>query len=662
MNKYVRIILLTLILVSFMDTGHIPNVKADGSIQSMSWEVDFVIDLGDNGYSASTNATSNTENSFMGRYITIGDYYVTDSWSLFVKAKDDVGIEEYNGNTYALVYEADSKTDAWALVGQVGSYGGFDFWHEYPNINYDLSPNSSYFMGMQSTSRTDQEMHIRFTSSGNFPMVKGDAGSVASWLDPLTGETDLMIDLCIYAEVPAWKNGETINNTFTGNEFGKVFHRAVNYTFPIDNETIDISGRTYTFWLPANETFSQIYYYSGGYLALDSSDYTVVRDYNATYHKVTIPEATIDTYGDAYKIESGWQYFSYDFYGIFYENGTMAEENATVYAYRSGYDVEEFNITDGFGEYNSNLTVDLFTWQVGTEIRRISPNSLSETFYLTTSDKTLTYYGFEVRDYSNVIAIGAYLESYKAINGTERLIERVDIGSGYNEVQLLLVYQTSYHLVVITSEQTVYDQSYFIAGVDTSPMVVLNEISFENSIHIAHEHIRVAHFREDDALTNITVNYQDTLERTDALNWTVWDRWGVMHYNVSNVGGQLVSFTWDGADNETVYVSKLYITHSYYDDPIFTEILFVPQEDKTSLIDFSFLGTSIIPLDQIFMIGLVWVMGGIFSFVSVGIGSIFVAGMTTLLKFWGMLNTDWTIIAFLWGMALTIIFSRGRMK
>jgi len=666
MRKF-RLGLVLLLLIPLLNMGHIQLVKADGAIQSMPWEADFTIEIGNDasGGWSDNSSTSLDAGNYIARYIQIGDYYITDSYSMWVRLDDVDPSDPYDGDLYALVYEAVSSSDAGAFVEDLGDRDGYDGWWEFKYGNEDLSGNSSYFLGLTGQARGGTEdCRIDMIASGNHPMIIDSAYSgdpyFQTYEDPITGETGYYYDIAVYLDAPAWKNGETVNNTFTGNEFGKVFHRAVNYTFPIDNATIDISGRSYTLWIPANETFSQIYYYSGGYLTLPSSAYTVIRDYNATYHKITIPEATIDSYGDAYKIESGWQYYAYDFYGVYYENGTMYEENATVYAYRDGYDVEEFNITFGVGEYNSNISVDLFTWEVGSDIRKIVPNNLAETYYLTTSDQTMAFYGFEVRDYSNVIAGGAYLESYKTINGTERLIERVDIGTGYNEVQLLLVYQTSYHLAVVTSEQTVYDQGYFIAGVDTSPMIVLNEISFENSIHIAHEHILIAHFREE--LTNITINYQDQLEMTDSLNWTVWDRWGVMHYNVSNVGGQIVSFTWSGADNETVYVSKLYITHSYYDNPMFTEILFVPQEDKTDLIDFSFLGTSIIPLNQIFMIGLVWIMGGIFSFVSVGIGSIFIAGMTTLLTFWGLLDVDWKIIAFMWGMALTIIFSRGRMK
>ncbi|GAG32263.1 unnamed protein product, partial [marine sediment metagenome] len=118
------------------------------------------------------------------------------------------------------------------------------------------------------------------TYDGNFP-------------DPMTGETGgVNIDYWVRGYITAYNYSSTTFNQYYGNVTEYYARRDFNITFPTS------SGEQIQVFYPKTENIDNVTYSNGGLfdLALSTDNYTNVV-FNTTHRRLTLPTATIDSYG-----------------------------------------------------------------------------------------------------------------------------------------------------------------------------------------------------------------------------------------------------------------------------------------------------------------------------------------------------------------------------
>ena len=418
-----------------------------------------------------------------------------------------------------------------------------------------------FFMGAWAASQAGTSVLAYSTNGGTLKSIDDTTGFAD---DPFV-ETNSHADRTYNIQFRGWgyKNTYTTHNLYYGNATHYVARRDLNYTFPTGS-----GQRQIRITYPVDEYVVNVTRSNGGAFdtILSSSDFTDA-SLNATHKLITIPEATIALYGGDYRTFTQSYNYLYTFYGLYYENGTSAGD-VDVTVYFTDGTTTTINV-NGTLIYGADETIDEISWEVpeptGQDARPIAFYQSSGTVYLFTPEDTYGVYQFDINDYSGRVGQGeCYLESYRAVNGTWRLVERRQFTGIYNDVPMLMVLYKIYKIQIRFSDGSIYDHGYFYPGVDLEPTIAITTIPFSDQAHTVYQYITAEATRPN--ATHIQLEYTDETPGydTSAANMTITYRNGSQAYTTAVAGADSITFNWYGANNVTDYVVYLYLTHQLH--------------------------------------------------------------------------------------------------
>jgi len=249
----------------------------------------------------------------------------------------------------------------------------------------------------------------------------------------------------------------------------------------------------------------------------------------------------------------------YTFTGTYYENGTRAWGDAVTVTTTGTEYTDEFLVNGTSTQYYTPEP-ETFYWDIGGGYSRYIFSYGSENFTVTIPESTFYVYQFTVKDHTGKTGLGdCYLEAYRAINGTETLVERMKIYIG-NPVPLNLVYGRTYHLQVLFADGSRYDWGYFMAGGVDEINLILKAVTFTDQAQILFNHIHVEATR---TATVVTVNYLDDLNHTTWANTTIRIRNGAVVLEAPRTNSSY-TVNWGGADADTGYTVTVAGEHTDY--------------------------------------------------------------------------------------------------
>jgi hypothetical protein len=426
-------------------------------------------------------------------------------------------------------------------------------------------------------------------------------------------------------------------NLYVGNGTHYTARRDINYTFPAGavNEEITMSFNT-------SEAIQNVTRYNGGAWGqtLDPTEYST-GTLNGTHNVLTIPEATINSYGGLYRVYTNSYSYYYEVGGAFYENGTSYGAVNITAETTGGTVTYEVDGTTGIG---SNDEIISFQWDVGDAYRFIYPRAAHENFNIFFPDDNYATYEFELRDFTGELYTGptSYIESYRYVNGSEAMIERILIQDVVNEIPLTLVQYQTYTLTVILPDGSSVEFGLFVAGALANPVLALTEISFSSRAQITYQYVTVESTRVTS--TQITVNYNDTLTDTDEVTILIEYRNGTDIYTDTSFEDS-VQWNWASADQYTDYVINVEITHGIFGEMSYREIIGVsrPFNPFPSLEAIGTFGP--IEPGNLLSIFIVAVCALAFSYLSAEVGGFVAVAVAGILRYWGVNDFDYTTLA-----------------
>lgn len=245
--------------------------------------------------------------------------------------------------------------------------------------------------------------------------------------------------------------------------------------------------------------------------------------------------------------------YEYVFSDTYFENSTLYVPPVNVTYTELGIN-KEFNTSGGY-TLLTGTNIESFYWNIGGGYVRRIYSVESENFTITMPEGTFYAYGFTVKDYTGKLGLGnAYLEAYRTINGTETLVERMKIVQP-NPTVLNLVFGRTYHIQVLFADGSRYDWGYFLAGTDTTNIIIIRSTDFTDQAHMIYNIIQVDAQRSADGVT-ITVDYNDTRADTVWANVTIQRRGGAVVLNAAR-NNDTYTLNWASADPDYGYIVSI---------------------------------------------------------------------------------------------------------
>jgi len=300
-----------------------------------------------------------------------------------------------------------------------------------------------------------------------------------------------------------------------------------------------------------------------------------------------------------------WGSSQYNFYGLYWENGTKkGAVNVTAY-FNEGSEKFEVN---GSKTKQFDTQPIMFTYPLsGGGTRCIYASSANETYYLFEPNIDYSSYSFTIKDYSGKIGQqDSYLESLINVNTTERLVERKLIWDTENPTTLVLMDSQVYIIQITAEDNYVYRFDYFIPGVSLVQTLTIRDIDFTEQAHYVGEDISVEALRLTP--THIRINYKDNLELSNNVFVEICYLNGTQIWNNTSTN-QIIQFNWYGAVNTTDYLVNLIAEHQFYIEIKYSKFLEGVSLEYDEPPDFSIFGQGFKNLFSIFLI-----LGAVFLF------------------------------------------------
>jgi len=339
----------------------------------------------------------------------------------------------------------------------------------------------------------------------------------------------------------------------------------------------------------------------------------------------------------------------YHVHGLFSEDGSfLGSTTMTVYLPNATYEI----YVNGHVELRFPEKPVLFTFQLsGGGMRKIYITQTQETLYLFTPDANYTTYGFTVKDYTGQLTSGSYLEAWRYVNGTQRLIERAQLQNILDEVPLVLSMDRTYILQLQLPDSSTYRFGYYVTGVDVTPTLILREISFSRQAQLTYRYVTIEATRPSP--TQIQVNYHDTLDQTLNVSLSVKLRNGTLVYSDWSSSNP-VQFTWNAADNETDYVVYVTVSHSFFGALEYSKAL-AREVSFNSPPDLGVLGSwGGVSAGNILPAMLIIVVAGAFSTLTAPVGLFATVVTAAILTYLGWINVSYTVLAV--AMSLAVLY------
>ena len=297
----------------------------------------------------------------------------------------------------------------------------------------------------------------------------------------------------------------------------------------------------------------------------------------------------------------------YHFTGPYYENGTAAAalDVTAVMSSRS----QTFNLAAPHTRYYVDRP-SLYTWPVGTTIRRYYVYSATENIRVTVPQAPYSIYGFRIRDYSGRVGNSdTYLEAIRNIGGVDIVIERALIWNTETQIPMVLEQNQIYFLRLRLSSGAYYNFGYFTPTGDAPPSLIVKGVDFDEQYQPVSQYVHIEATRVN--ATHIRATYTNTLNTYPTLNVTlaVTLRNGTLVYSDHTVAETAV-FNWYAADNQTAYRVTVTALHSYYGTVSYTVILDPPWTPLPPL-DFGAIG---LPTNLVCVFIVLIFLGGVSRF------------------------------------------------
>jgi len=572
---------ITLLLISsLLIVDPPPMAKADGSVNAQDIWIKCDDDAYPEGFSSEDDGETSFENVIHGSIIVHSDLMGLEStWDFNVtRLNFYIQVNEATHLSTAAVYQFIASDNAGALYGETAekSLSGTGWKYFYPDSPIEIpSGTAPKYWAVINADELTGLLQLRWDYNIGPGEGLSKAQTYGTYPNPMTGESvTTTYDYWIRGYVTAFTTNQTVFNQYY--DVGNITEarRDINITFPSG-----ISNREIKMSLPKNEKLLNITYSNeGGWNeSLSASDYTLDKYYNETHMLITIPEATIASYGEDFRVFSETYDYVFTMKGLFLENGTFNGPVTVTAHYPSG---SEERVVDGEIELGYDEKPIQFTWSLsGGGSRRIYTYEGSYDIYVFTPDDDYAAYSFYIKDYSGSVGSGdTYLESLRVVNGTERVVERVLIWDTVNAVPLTLTIGQIYILQARLYDGTIYRFGYFTPGSDPTPTLTISGIPFSDQAHYVGEHIAVEATRPN--ATHIQIAYENLLEDTTDLLVEICYMNGTQVWNDTTLNDDII-FNWYGADNETDYLVNFEAYSEFYGDISYSKALAGEKPDIT---------------------------------------------------------------------------------
>lgn len=511
----------------------------------------------------------------------------------------------------------------------------------------DVEDVGVFFYGIWAIAE-DDIFYIRYkTGGGN--QVYDDA-----WTDPLDEAGSSNDPISALFRVKGYKNTTTTHNQYYGSATDYIARRDINYTFPTgsDNRQMRITYLN-------TESISNITRSNGGAwdTALTSSDYST-STLNGTHKLITIPHATLNSYGADYRVYTQSHDYVYVIEGAFYENGTSyGAINVTVIQ----EDQTTTLLVDGSTTEGYNESVTAFEWEIGSGItRRIFTIENTETFNIYLPEDDFSLYSFTIKDFTMRLGEGdAWLEALRVVNSTQDLITRELINNVINDVPEALVISRVYTMRILFDDGTTFSFGLLVTGGTTSITLPITGITFSQAIQSTYSYVTVEATRP--ATTQITINYNDSRAATNWRNITIAYRNGTKATSDNSTSNNS-QFNWLSADENTSYRVTVDIDHDDFGDLKYDKYLDAEGSYSTfpSLAALGSMGNVV--MGNLFGVTLVLIIMGAFSAVSAGLGMFLAVVTAGLLEAWGVTSFGYNVLMLCGVIVVAFAIIEGRRR
>ena len=352
-------------------------------------------------------------------------------------------------------------------------------------------------------------------------------------------------------------------------------------------------------------------------------------------------------------------YVQYTFHGILYEETGLLvdpeDRNCTVTAYYEGGISSQTFYVNGSYLYNTTAIPLYFHFELGTCDRQywLDPSEDTATIYI--FNASLTGYSVQFLDLTGALQTYPFVLFQRYVNGSLKVVEKRKVDTE-KKVSVSLVENTKYNIEIGNGGNYAFGDVLFTSV--TSVTLTLKGLEFPENIIIGYRYVRV-HAWRDIKSGSIILNYEDTLDKTNSVFFTVYYQANNTVAYTANTTSSTWVCTWNDADNQTDYFCKVVVNHQTLNIITYNQVLPRLYQDGSPW-GLDVLGT--LPFDTSVLIPafMVLAVAGGFSALNVRIGLFAAVALATALTYLGWLPLSPEILVIAWALAILFALTTGR--
>lgn len=351
---------------------------------------------------------------------------------------------------------------------------------------------------------------------------------------------------------------------------------------------------------------------------------------------------------------------NYTFYGANSEiaGAYLTSVYVTAFYNVAGMSPERFLVAGQYG-YNTTVQPLYFHFELGDVDREywLAPNQNNLNIYVLNS--TFTQYTINFLDSAGVLKDYPYISAKGYINGSLVTVEKKKVDSVGN-VNLNLVNGLIYTLTLDsgTSEITFGDIAMTSA---TGVQLVLKAIYFPKNTLLTYRYLHTYTIRDG---TDITINFEDTLNHTTNVEISIIDSDNVEQYSTTETA-QSFAVTWTSAIANESYTVTANVNHTVYGEMAFSWYLPGTLEMATEPFSLAFLG-EIPNVNTAYLIPALLALfaAACFSILSLEVGIIAFLAVATVERMLNLLPVPMGLLVAAWalGMLGVLMLARRRIN
>jgi len=345
-------------------------------------------------------------------------------------------------------------------------------------------------------------------------------------------------------------------------------------------------------------------------------------------------------------------YITYEYEGN--ENTGTKEGNITVWVYPASGSPYNFTL-DGEETVEEEQRPLYFRFNLSEYnfSRFYAPRSDYEEIYVFVPEDPYYYYSIDLIDLVGVS--NGYFETYITVNSTSYTIERRQIIHG-NKLPFIFTWGWEYGFRVVCDQGT-YDLGHHTPLTEQTITVTLSPFSFPSG-YTTYEDITLTANRTSS--TQITVVYEDSAERTNYVNVTIYrvarKNKLIKEYSTQQDTNTL-SLTWKNAEADKDYIVKIIVNHADY-GTLSWSFNCHRVSGGSNPWDFDFLGTWPVDSSQIIGFAIVMCVFACFSAKDSALGLLVGIVVAAFLVYIGWLAISWTLVAV--ALCLAVFYALSR--